>query len=145
MSLDDIEHKILRPEFLEPRIHFAINCASVGCPPLAAEPYMATRLDAQLDAAGRTYLTSPLGVQVDGDTVKVTSILKWYGEDFVAGFASKGPRGTIGKDRAILAVVAAYGTPDAAAFARSGRARLGFLDYDWSLNDAPSGGASGRP
>ncbi|MBA2304124.1 MAG: DUF547 domain-containing protein [Acidobacteria bacterium] len=54
VSLDDIEHRILRPEFKDARVHFAISCASTSCPPLAAEPYRAGTLDAQLDAAGRT-------------------------------------------------------------------------------------------
>ncbi len=87
LTLDDIEHRILRPEFKEPRVHFAINCASVGCPPLAAEPYRAATLDAQLDAAARRYLASAQGLRIQGDTVLVSKILEWYGEDFVARFA----------------------------------------------------------
>src|SRR4029077_12604088 len=79
LTLDDIEHKILRPEFKEPRVHFAINCASVGCPPLAADPYRAGTLDAQLDAAARRYLASAQGLRVQGDTLLVSKILEWYG------------------------------------------------------------------
>jgi YD repeat-containing protein len=124
VTLDDIEHKILRPAFKDPRVHMAINCASVGCPPLSAEPYVAARLDAQLDAASRRYLASPQGTRIDGDRLKVSSIFKWYGEDF----------GTPA-DRAVLAFVARFGPPAAAELAASGRARLAFLDYDWSLND----------
>ena len=127
LTLDHIEHEILRPLFKEPRVHFAINCASVGCPPLNREPYVAARLDAQLDEAARRYLASPSGLQISGDKLKVSSILKWYGEDFGT------PR-----DTAVLAVIERFGPPAAAALAASGRAKLEFLDYDWSLNDTAS-------
>lgn len=125
LSLDDIEHKILRPVFKEPRVHFAINCASAGCPPLAAVPYRAAELEAQLDANARRYLASPQGLRVDGGTLHVSRILEWYGEDFVARF---------GKDPA-RAVVAQFGPPAAAELARKASTPIRFLDYDWSLND----------
>jgi len=135
VTLDDIEHRILRPAFREPRVHFAVNCASVSCPPLAAEPYRAATLDADLDAAARRYLASPLGLVVDGRTLRVSSIFTWYGEDFVERFADAGPPAGSPVDRAILGVVRTYGPTEAAALAASGRARVRFLDYDWSLND----------
>src|SRR5207249_4265078 len=87
LTLDDIEHRILRPQFKEPRVHFAVNCASVGCPPLAADPYRAATLDTQLDEAARRYLASERGLKVDGATLRVSKILEWYGEDFVPRFA----------------------------------------------------------
>ena len=121
LTLDDIEHRILRPEFKDARVHFAINCASVSCPALREEPYVAARLDAQLDEAARRYLASPLGLQVRGHTLHVSSIFKWYGDDF----APAGIPGTI----------ATYGPPAAQQIARSPDVRLRFLRYDWSLND----------
>jgi hypothetical protein len=127
LTLDQIEHEILRPTFKDPRVHFAINCASVGCPPLSREPYVAARLDAQLDEAARRYLASAQGLQIAGNRVKVSSIFKWYGGDFGTPI-----------DRAVLAFVARFGPPPAAALATSGNARLEFLDYDWSLNDTAS-------
>jgi hypothetical protein len=127
LTLDEIEHQILRPVFKEPRVHVAINCASVGCPPLNREPYVASRLEAQLDAAARRYFASPAGLQIAGDRLKVSSLLKWYGDDFGT------PR-----DRAVLGVIERFGPPAAAALAASGRATLEFLDYDWSLNDTAS-------
>jgi Protein of unknown function, DUF547 len=136
LTLDDIEHRILRPEFKEPRIHFAINCASISCPPLAAEPYHAATLDAQLDRAAERYLASGEGLQRDGDTLRVSSILKWYGEDFVARFAGDAPGTRTPVERAILAVVARFGPAQAAALARAPSVRIRFLDYNWSLNDA---------
>jgi hypothetical protein len=136
VTLDDIEHKILRPQFAEPRIHFAITCASVGCPPLAATPYRAETLSESLDGAARTYLASPHGIVVDNRTLRVTSIFDWYGDDFVAQYAPRLPGDGPPKTRAILAVVAAFGPPQAAALARSPDVTLRFLDYDWRLNDA---------
>ena len=135
VTLDDIEHKILRPQFAEPRIHFAINCASVGCPPLAATPYRAETLSESLDGAARTYLASPQGIVVDNRTLRVTSIFDWYGDDFVAQYAPRLPGDGPPKTRAILAVVAAFGPPRAAALAKSPDVTLRFLDYDWRLND----------
>lgn len=138
VSLDDIEHQILRPTFRDARIHFAVNCASVSCPPLAREPYRPDSLADQLDAAARRFLASREGLQMDGDTLHVTSLFKWYGDDFTAAYAPRVPGPRSEKERAILGVIVAYGPADAAARARLGTARIRFLDYDWSLNDTAS-------
>jgi hypothetical protein len=135
LTLDDIEHKILRPEFKEPRVHFAINCASVGCPPLAADPYLAQTLDAQLDAAARRYLSGERGLTIDGNTLRVTKILEWYGEDFVARFAPDAAGQPDRIERAIRGLVSRFGPPAAADLAGKPTTRIKFLDYDWSLND----------
>ncbi len=139
VTLDDIEHRILRPEFKEPRVHFAINCASVSCPPLQGEPYVAAALDGQLDAAARRYFASREGLQIDGTTLRVSSILKWYGEDFVARFAGETSGGRDAVERAILGVIAAFGPAEAAALARTSSVRIAFLNYNWSLNDVQPG------
>jgi hypothetical protein len=102
-------------------VHFAVNCASVSCPPLREEPYVAARIDTQLDEAARRYLASPLGLQVRGRMLHVSSIFKWYGDDFA-------PAGVLG-------TIATYGPPAAQQIARSPDVRLRFLRYDWSLND----------
>ena len=135
VTLDDIEHRILRPEFKEPRIHFAVNCASVGCPPLRAEPYRAGSLTAQLDDNARAYLASAQGMRIDGRTLVVTSILKWYGEDFLGAYASASEGGRTRREAAVLGVVKAFGPPAAARLAGDSTVRVRFLDYDWSLND----------
>ena len=135
MTLDHIEHDILRPQFKEPLVHFAINCASVSCPIVAREPYRADRLQTQLETAARRFLASALGLTVTDTTLSVSSIFKWYGGDFVARFRDRAPAGGADTDRAILGVIIGYGPPAAAALAESGRARVRFLDYDWSLND----------
>ncbi|MEW6320520.1 MAG: DUF547 domain-containing protein [Acidobacteriota bacterium] len=135
VTLDQIEHEILRPVFREPRVHMAINCASVGCPPLASEPYRAGELDEQLDAATTRYLASPLGLAISGDSLQLSSIFKWFGADFEARFAADGPAGRTGTERALLGLVARYGPPQARDLARTGKVRIAYLDYDWSLND----------
>ena len=135
VTLDDIEHRILRPEFLDARIHFAVNCASVSCPPLAAEPYRARTLEAQLNAAARTYLASAEGLQMRGRTIRVSSIFKWYGEDFIREYAGLARIEATPKERAILGAVLKYGPAAAADLAGRGTAEIGYLDYNWALND----------
>ena len=135
VTLDQIEHEILRPVFKDSRVHFAINCASKSCPPLAAEPYVAGRLDVQLDEAGRRYLANSHGLQIAGDTLSVSRILKWYGDDFLRQFATTVPSTQPADVRAVLGVVVRFGPPAAADLARTSRARVAFSTYDWSLND----------
>lgn len=135
VTLDVIEHEIVRPTFKDARIHFAVNCASISCPPLAAEPYRAETLDAQLDSAARAYLASAEGLRVDGTTLRVSSIFKWYGDDFIAQYASLVPGTRDETERAILGAIVKHGPTAAATLARRGTARIAYLDYNWSLND----------
>ena len=123
VTLDQIEHAILRP-MGEPRIHAAIVCASLSCPPLRREPYRAETLDAQLDDNVRVWLADPRkGAAFDGRTLQLSSILDWFEEDFEAG------GGTV-------AFVAKYGTPEVQAeLKKNPRPSVDYLDYDWSLND----------
>jgi hypothetical protein len=125
MSLDDIEHETLRRQFAEPRVHVALVCAALGCPPLRSEPYEGARLASQLDDQARRYLASPAGLQLatDGRSVAVSAIFKWFAADFEA----------TGGVRAFLACHAPEAARRAVADQRS---RITYLDYDWSLNDA---------
>lgn len=81
LTLDDIEHKIIRT-FGEPRIHFAVNCASLSCPDLRHEAYRAEHLDEQLDDQTKLFLSNAKGLLVDGDRLRLSKIFDWYGEDF---------------------------------------------------------------
>jgi hypothetical protein len=135
VTLDDIEHRILRPTFRDARIHFAVNCASVSCPPLAVEPYRAATLDEQLDAAARRFLASPEGLRVSGDTLQVSSLFKWYGDDFIAEYAALVSGRRDAGERAVLGAIVRFGPARAAEIARAGKARITYLPYDWSLND----------
>jgi len=126
LSLNDLE-KRLRDEFKDPRIHFAVNCASRSCPPIRPEPYAPASLDGQLDDATRSYLASKGALQVvtEGGKTRLTApkIFDWYADDFKAGGG-------------VLAFIAKYGPPDAAAAIAAGNVKLEFADYDWSLNIA---------
>lgn len=81
LTLDDIEHEIIR-SFAEPRIHFAVNCASLSCPDLRREAYQAAKLDAQLEEQTRSFLTLSKGLQNRGSLLRVSRIFDWYEEDF---------------------------------------------------------------
>jgi hypothetical protein len=130
-TLDDIEHGLLRgaPDFAEPRIHFAVNCASIGCPALRPEAYSAATLSAQLDDQTRRFLRDRSRnhvVSLRPLRLQVSSIFDWYAKDF----------GVAGGTRAFLARYAdELGLDPAAVKAlRSGTGDVDYLDYDWRLN-----------
>jgi hypothetical protein len=128
-TLDQIEHEIVRKQFEEPRIHFALVCAAIGCPPLRPEAYTGARLEAQLDDQARTFLLrSPEKNRVDaaGRTVYASPIFDWYRADFG------------GTDAAIGRFIAAYYPPGPErALLESGAFRLVKTDYSWLLNTPP--------
>lgn len=138
LTLDEIEHEILRKEFNEPRIHMALVCAALGCPPLRTEPYVGARLDEQLDEQARRFLSNPQKFRIDRrrDTVYLSSIFKWFGGDFVKTYA---PAAGIGRhDRetsAVLMFIASYLEGPDKTYILSGAYRIKYLDYDWSLNE----------
>ena len=134
LTLDDIEHGTLRTQYEEPRIHFALNCASVSCPRLREEPYTPNALDRQLVLATRDFLASEHGARVSADSLWVSSLFSWFGDDFVDKYAHL-VDGASTQERAALGVIATYGPTEASQLAQSGRARVQYLDYDWGLND----------
>jgi len=124
LGLDDIEHRILRPIWRDPRIHYAVNCASMGCPDLAAEPYLADRLDAQLDRAGFDFVNHPRAVRIEKGKLFVSSIYHWFKEDFG------------GNDRAVVEHLCAYAAPPLAMVLQKYE-RIDGHAYDWAINAAP--------
>lgn len=132
LSLDEIEHGILRKTFRDPRVHVAIVCASVSCPDLRAEPYDGARLDAQLDDAARRFLANPakgLVPGAGGATARVSSIFDWFADDFAAGGG-------------VPAFVTRHADPAVAAQLAGLTDRgLSYLPYDWSLNDTARDGS----
>ena len=82
LSLDDIEHRILRPIWQDARLHYAVNCASLGCPNLAGEAFTPANLERLLDHGARAYVNHPRGVRVQDGSLIVSSIYKWFIEDF---------------------------------------------------------------
>lgn len=135
-SLDDIEHNLIREagHYAEPRVHFAANCASIGCPALRPEAYTGERLDAQLEEAARSFLSDRTRNRLEGGALKVSSIFKWYRSDF-----EKGWRGT----NNLAGFFVLYRQPlelDDGAVDRlkAGKMDIDFLDYDWRLNSKDS-------
>jgi hypothetical protein len=120
-SLNQIEHAILRPEFAEPRIHFALVCASVGCPLLRRGAYFPESVRTQLEADASRFIHNPDKVRYDAEkkTLYLSKIFKWYGEDFVKAAGS------------VAEYVGGYLGPEAAV--GDGWAIV-FLPYDWNLN-----------
>lgn len=123
-SLNQIEHEQIRPKFVEPRIHWALVCAAVGCPPLRTEAYTADRLDAQLADQARRVHTNPRWVRYGDSTnmLHLTKLYDWYGDDF---------RQTVGS---VLKAVAVHVSEVAAALKRGDEPAIGWIDYDWTLN-----------
>lgn len=124
LSLNAIEHRILRPLFAEPRVHFALNCASLGCPNLLPQPFTGDRLEADLQGALKAYLAHPRGIALEGGVLTLSSLFDWYGDDF--------PRGR----EALLAYLASAAPETLGPSLRAYDGPLTFR-YDWALNDAP--------
>ena len=132
LSLDDIEHGMIREpgRYDEPRIHFAVNCASIGCPALRREAYTEAELEAQLEDQTRRFLADPSRNRVAGPYLEVSSLFKWYGSDFEQGW-----RGTDSVEGFLARYAGALGIDsDGARKLTEGAYGLRFLDYDWSLN-----------
>ena len=121
ITLDHIEHDILRPRFKDPRVHFAVNCASKGCPPLRPEPYRADILEQQLDEMTQAFINDSRRNRLEGRTLYVSSIFKWFSEDFnndVVDFFLKYAQGDLKKKLE----------------KSKSNIKVKYLDYDWSLN-----------
>ena len=136
-SLDDIEHGLIRGSgrYAEPRIHFAVNCASIGCPALRTEAFAGDRLEAQLEDAANAFLSDRTRNRLDANTLRVSSIFKWYRSDFEKGWH--------GAD-SLAAFLALYRAPlgldeGTASRLKAGKIGIEFLDYDWRLNAKGSG------
>jgi hypothetical protein len=123
LSLNDIEHRILRPLWNEPLIHYGVNCAALGCPNLGADAYTGAAVAQQLAAAARAYVNSPRGVWFDGESVGVSSIYAWFQDDFG------------NSDAGILAHLREYAEPKRRE-RLEGVQRIQEHAYDWGLNDA---------
>ncbi len=122
LSLDDIEHEILRPVFQDNRIHYAVNCASIGCPNLQAEAFTANNIETLLDDAARQYINHPRGVTIHEDELIVSSIFDWYAEDFGDN------------DREIIEHFIQYAEPALAQELAAFR-KISDYEYDWRLNE----------
>ncbi len=122
LSLDDIEHKILRPIFKDPRVHYAVNCASVGCPNLAKSAFTGAELDSQLEEAAKAYINSTRGVKLNNGQLSISKIYSWFQKDFGSG------------ETAILNHLKKYANPPLKAKLQKASSIDGYF-YDWNLND----------
>ncbi|MBC6424530.1 MAG: DUF547 domain-containing protein [Hormoscilla sp. SP12CHS1] len=135
-TLDNIEHQILRSQFNEPRIHVALVCAAVSCPPLRREPYRGDRLDAQLDDQTRKFLASPHGLRISRaeGRVYLSSIFKWFGKDWIETYGVEGKFTGSKSERAVLNFISQYLDEVDREYLVEGNYKLKYLRYDWSLN-----------
>ena len=125
LSLNAIEHSILRPQFNEPRIHFALVCAAIGCPLLRNEAYMPAQVQTQLEADAVRFINNPAKVRYDEQTNRLycSKIFKWYEEDFL---------------KLALSIPDYIQTYSLNQFKLSHEISLDYLPYDWNLNQRTS-------
>lgn len=123
VSLDQIEHTYLRPKFAEPRIHFAVNCASEGCPPLRQFAYTGARIDAQLEDSATRAHNDPRWLKLHGDRVELTRLYLWFRGDFAQKAGSP------------VKFAAQFNEALAARLAK-GPIDVEIMEYDWSINAA---------
>ncbi len=121
LSLDNIEHDILRPTFRTPLVHYMVNCASVGCPNLKTNPWRVETLHADMDAAARSYINSVRGVAFQNNKIVVSSIYKWFKKDFGGTHAG------------VLAHLSKYADAPLKQKLEAYR-KINKYDYDWSVN-----------
>lgn len=132
-SLDDIEHGFIRGSgrYNDPRIHFAVNCASIGCPALKPEAYRGDTLDSQLEEASIFFLQDKSRNRFYGGVLEVSSIFKWYKEDFQKGW--------LGIESLSMFFVRYFKeiglTMEQKESLAQGKIKIEYLDYDWKLND----------
>ncbi len=141
VTLESMEHDILRRDFLEPRTHFAVVCAAKGCAPINKMAYSAEHLDEQLDNAAKAFLSNPKNVKIDFEkkTIDVSSLFKWFPLDF-ANAVGLGKRFPPPTDDEIVAAYILSKVPEAAAknFGpdESKGFKITYREYDWGLNDS---------
>lgn len=142
VTLDEIEHEILRKEFDEPRIHMAINCASISCPDLSSKAYTWIKLEEQLSRASKSFVNNPdkgLLIDMEKGRIKLSKIFKWFGEDFIKNYGNKNLHSDYSlKENAVINFSIDYLESDEAKkYLMNNRLKIGYLGYDWNLNELP--------
>ena len=136
-TLNGIEHATIRKQFTEPRIHFAVNCASFGCPVLRNEPFVSEALDEQLEEQTQVSLDSEAHFRIDREKKEVylSSVFKWFGEDWEPGFSlnEKIP-GLNERETAAANFVSQYVSDEDKSFLSEGGYKVKFIKWDWDLN-----------
>ncbi len=122
LSLDDIEHRILRPIWQDPRTHYAVNCASIGCPNLSRQAFTEQNMDEQLNRAAESYINHPRGADINKGKLIVSSIYEWFKEDFE------------GDDQGVIRHLKRYAKPELLKQLTTVQ-RIHDDQYDWQLNE----------
>lgn len=122
LTLNDIEHKILRPIWKDPRIHYAVNCASFGCPNLSTDVFTADNTEALLEKAAHDYINHPRGLTLEGNKLTLSKIYKWYADDFGQS------------EQDFLIHVKQYAKPSLVKRLSGFDGKIRY-EYDWSLNE----------
>ncbi|NQU43591.1 DUF547 domain-containing protein [bacterium] len=137
VTLEEIEHEILRRDFDEPRIHIALVCAAHGCPILRREPYVGPRLDEQLRDQSERFLKRKDALHFDEDRgiLHLSPIFKWFGKDFVSNYGGAGSGGYERSDAAVLGFVGRHVPVSKRKLLESRKWKIRYTDYDWSLNE----------
>ena len=140
VTLNEIEHELIRNRFNEPRIHFALVCAAKGCPPLKNGAYTAEGLDGQLEEATREFVSDTTKNRLDlaRGLLEVSKIFEWYGHDFVPEWGeTEIPKDglTSPEHRALVGFFQEYLSPHESLYLKTNPVRIHYLEYDWSLND----------
>lgn len=140
VTLGEIEHETLRKKFNEPRIHMAINCASISCPDLRNEAYTPEKLEEQLADASINFVNNPdKGVYVNEQSgkVKLSKIFKWFGDDFINNYGSKKLFNNYSlKENAVLNFTSDYiESEEVKEYLMNNKLKIGYLGYDWHLNE----------
>ena len=138
LTLNQIEHEILRKEFNDPRIHFVIVCASIGCPILESQAFFAEDLNQRLDQASENFVTDSEKVRLDKqkDVLFLSSILDWYKEDFKkSDYSDRILNNYRKKDRGLVEFVLNYIGKTEKNYILQHQPKIKYLDYDWSLNE----------
>ena len=135
-TLNNIEHRTLRADFNEPRIHMALVCAAMSCPHLRTEPYRGSTLDAQLDEETHAFLRRSDAFRIDREdnTVYLSAIFKWFGEDWVPGYGTDEAFAGDKDERAVLNFISGYISEADKAYLQTGDYQIRYINYDWSLN-----------
>ena len=149
VTLNDIEHAILRNKHNTPEIHMALVCATISCPPLLNKPFIGKTLTTQFSSQAKTFLATEGKFKIDRKkkTVYLSKIFDWFGDDFVKNYTSaEGFEDQNKKMKASLHYISLHLSNGDAEFLKSARYKVKFLDYDWTLNEKkPKQGESGAP
>ncbi|NEZ55779.1 DUF547 domain-containing protein [Adonisia turfae] len=138
-TLNNIEHDVLRVDFDEPRLHAAIVCAAISCPPLRNEAFTGENLDAQLDEQVEQWLARPDGLKIDkaAGEVKVSKIFSWFGGDWIPSYGVDSGFTGSKEERAVLNFISQYVSDEDRAYLEAGDYQVSYFDYDWTLNNQP--------